>query len=292
MFKIRGLGSVAVESPQYKIWDEIGPEVFAMQVSTPASDGAVRLRIDDYDYRVSVHPGAENRLRYLGWELMDDPDVDEAAAVLKQHGVEVEYGTPEECSERRVHRFVHFVDPGGIRHELFSGALQKFRTFGSPRRHSGFITGDQGLGHVVVTVPDPEAENAFLTDVLGFKLTDAVLGSFGRITFYHINPRHHSIATTAGPTGLNHIMLQCQDINDVGIAHDIVNTREDMPLALTLGRHSTDQMLSFYVQTPTGFNIEYGWGGIRLDDTWVPTETQLPAEIWGHKWLDPAGNPA
>jgi extradiol dioxygenase len=292
MFKIRGLGYVATESPRYKAWDEIGPDVFAMQVSTPASDGAVRLRVDDYDYRISVHPGDQDRLRCLGWELMDDPHVDGAAEVLRKHGIEVTHGTPEECQERRVRRFVHFTDPGGIRQELFSGALQKFRTFHQPRRHSGFVTGDQGLGHVVVNVPDPEAENAFLADVLGFQLTDTVAAPFGRISFFHINPRHHSIATAPGPTALHHIMIQCADVNDVGIAHDLVNSRDDMPLTLTLGRHSTDQMLSFYVQTPTGFNIEYGWGGIRLDETWVPTETQLPAEIWGHKMLVPDADPA
>jgi extradiol dioxygenase len=239
-----------------------------------------------------VHPSDEDRLRCLGWELYDDTHVDGAAEALRGHGVDVTYGTEAECAERRVHRFIGFTSPGGIRHEMFSGALQKFRTFNSPRQHAGFVTGDQGLGHVVVTVPDPDAENAFLTGVLGFRLTDAVLGPFGRIVFFHANPRHHSIATAPGPTGLNHLMIQCADINDVGIAHDVVNGRDDMPLTLTLGRHSTDQMLSFYVQTPTGFNIEYGWGGIRLDDTWVPTETQLPAEIWGHKWLTPDADPA
>jgi extradiol dioxygenase len=292
MFRIRGLGYVATESPEYKVWDEIGPDVFAMQISAPASDGAVRLRTDDYDYRISVHPGEQNRLRCLGWELVDDTQVDAAAEDLQRHNVEVALGTAEECEERRVHRFVHFVDPGGIRHELFTGALQKFRSFNPARRHGGFVTGDQGLGHVVVNVPDPDAENAFLTEVLGFRLTDSVLGPFGRIFFFHINPRHHSIATTAGPTSLHHIMIQCEDINDVGIAHDLVTSRDDMPLTLTLGRHSTDQMLSFYVQTPTGFNIEYGWGGLRLDDTWVPTTTRLPAEIWGHKWLTPDADPA
>ena len=39
----------------------------------------------------------------------------------------------------------------------------------------------------------------------------------------------------------------------------------------SLGQHSNDPMLSFYVQSPAGFNIELGWKGLMVDDdTWTP----------------------
>ena len=38
---------------------------------------------------------------------------------------------------------------------------------------------------------------------------------------------------------------------------------------MTLGRHTNDLMTSFYVRTPSGFEIEYGTGGLVVDDdTW------------------------
>ena len=42
-------------------------------------------------------------------------------------------------------------------------------------------------------------------------------------------------------------------------------------------------MVSFYVKTPAGFDIEYGWGGIAVDDaTWRVGQYDRPS-IWGHK---------
>jgi 3,4-dihydroxy-9,10-secoandrosta-1,3,5(10)-triene-9,17-dione 4,5-dioxygenase len=42
-------------------------------------------------------------------------------------------------------------------------------------------------------------------------------------------------------------------------------------------------MVSFYVQSPAGFAIEYGCGGIAVDDTtWRVGYYDRPS-IWGHK---------
>jgi hypothetical protein len=50
----------------------------------------------------------------------------------------------------------------------------------------------------------------------------------------------------------------------------------------TLGRHSNDLAVSFYVRTPSGVQVEYGSGGVDIDDeTWVPHRfTQ--GDLWGH----------
>jgi hypothetical protein len=37
------------------------------------------------------------------------------------------------------------------------------------------------------------------------------------------------------------------------------------------------------MQTPSGFDIEYGFGGLQIDDeTWQTTSYDKPS-IWGHK---------
>ena len=51
-----------------------------------------------------------------------------------------------------------------------------------------------------------------------------------------------------------------------------------------LGRHVNDQMISFYVQTPSGFRLEYGAGGLLIDpDTHVATR-YTDDKVWGHQW--------
>jgi extradiol dioxygenase len=283
---LRRLGYVGVESPQFRVWEEIGPDVFAMQLGVPAKDGAVRLKIDDYDYRISVHPGEVDRLAYLGWELTRIEDLEAAIAQLSDVGVAVSVASAEECAERRVSAMISFTNPAGLRFELYVGLYSCDRSFVSPRQHGGFKTGDGGLGHVGLSVPDPVAEDEFLRKVLGFRPTDTTYVPGMTVRFYHLNSRHHTLATLPSPglRGLQHIMVEVNEIDDVGIALDRIKSRKDMPFTLQLGRHSTDRMLSFYAATPCGFEIEYGWGGRTIDETWTPTATSFPSEIWGHQF--------
>jgi extradiol dioxygenase len=285
--KIRGLGYVGVQSPNQETWSDIGPDVFALQLADPGPDGAIRLKMDSFDYRIAVHQGESDELLYLGWELSSEGDIAAASETLDKVGIQWSVATAEECSDRGVLQMVKFIDPGGLPHELFIGLRENQRTFYPPRPFNGFVTGDQGLGHAGVYVADLEIEHEFLTGVLGFRLTDVVdTPMWGRIYFYHCNPRHHSLVTlpTDGKPGLQHLMLQVSDIDDLGISLDKVYRRPDLPVIISLGRHSTDRMLSYYVRTPSGFNVEYGWGALRLTDDWMPTQNGFPAELWGHKY--------
>ena len=45
-------------------------------------------------------------------------------------------------------------------------------------------------------------------------------------------------------------------------------------------------MTSFYSHTPSGFFVEYGWGGRVIDPaTWQPHETFDGPSFWGHERL-------
>ena len=59
---------------------------------------------------------------------------------------------------------------------------------------------------------------------------------------------------------------------------------------MSLGRHSGDYVTSFYTWNPSGFMVEYGWGGQVIDDsTWKPFERKHGPSLWGHdrKWMSP-----
>jgi hypothetical protein len=81
---------------------------------------------------------------------------------------------------------------------------------------------------------------------------------------------------------IHHIMVECADHNDVGLAYDRCQ-RAGVPIMMELGHHPNDKMFSFYMISPSGFAIEYGAGGIVVDDaTWtVKHYTEL--SDWGHK---------
>ncbi len=67
---------------------------------------------------------------------------------------------------------------------------------------------------------------------------------------------------------------------------DAQERRPGIPIASTLGRHTNDRMTSFYAVTPSGFQIEYGRGGVKIDDTTWDVRT-YDASTWGHR--TPAG---
>ena len=70
-----------------------------------------------------------------------------------------------------------------------------------------------------------------------------------------------------------HIMVEVDKLDDVGRALERVR-KHKAPLSATLGRHMNDQMVSFYVKSPGGFDVEYGCEGLQVDDAqWVARES-------------------
>ncbi len=153
-----------------------------------------------------------------------------------------------------------------------------------------------GLGHVVLPATAYDETAAFYTQLLGFRLTDRMRlgadeggGGGMRLDFFHCNRRHHSLALIEmpHPAGLSHLMLEVRDVDEVGYALDRCG-RAGVPLSATLGRHTNDEMVSFYMKSPSGFDIEYGFGGLCLDLNLnfdlggVSTSEITAVSHWGH----------
>lgn len=285
--KITGLGYLCVESPEAKEWERFGPEVLGMALTDDplGRSDTVVLTVDDRPGRVQVSAGEQNRLRCIGWELRSSDAFEAAVAELEQAGTPVQRGSDEDRVRAQVRDLARFTDPAGLHHEIFWGQLVVPGSFRPGRAMSGFLTEGQGLGHVVLVVPDLEQSLAFYKSVLGFVVSDEIDLAGNRVVFFHVNPRHHTLALMGIPglRGLHHLMVQTNSLDDVGTAHDLCQDR-GLPLAMTLGRHTNDHMLSFYVRSPSGFEVEYGWGASTVDDddSWTVTHMVSPS-IWGHR---------
>ena len=178
-------------------------------------------------------------------------------------------------------------DPNGIRLEFFHGPARA-----APHRSalmpSGFLTGEEGMGHIFLFVDDAERSVAFYRDVLGLRISDYVDATLGPNTihaiFFHANARHHSLAMTAAkaPKRLHHFMLEVNALDDVGAAFDR-SQDGGAPILLGLGRHPNDRMISFYGVTPAGFAFEIGHGGLKVDDATWPVRTYHAISEWGHR---------
>jgi 2,3-dihydroxybiphenyl 1,2-dioxygenase len=277
---IRSLAYVGFRSPAAEQWRTFGPEILGAQLADHP-EGAVALRIDERAARIVIHPGDRDDLAYVGWDCGDAEGLATTVARVEAAGFATRR-EPDAAAIRRVEGLASFVDPFGFRHELTHG-LRAVGPFVPGRPMSGFVTGEQGLGHLVFLVPDLDAGMRFYTETLGFLVSDHIEAGLS-LRFLHCNPRHHTLALSAVPgmVGMHHLMLEVADLDDVGRALDQVNAR-GLPLAMTLGRHTNDLMTSFYVRTPSGFEIEYGAGGRTIDDAHWTVQTYDAMSLWGHK---------
>jgi 3,4-dihydroxy-9,10-secoandrosta-1,3,5(10)-triene-9,17-dione 4,5-dioxygenase len=296
---IRSLGYLRIESADVAAWREFGVRILGMTEGRGPADGALYLRMDDFPARLVIVPGSRDRLIATGWEVADATALAAVRRALAEAGVAVKPGAQDELAARRVGEMLRFDDPAGNAVEVFCAAALEHRPAVSPYGNQ-FVTGDMGMGHVVLPVAGAaDAALAFYTNVLGFRLRDSmrmpaefVGGKPGDppawFRFLGCCPRHHSLALAPmpAPAGIVHLMTEVAALDDVGRALDRC-TRRGAPVSASLGRHANDLMVSFYVRTPGGFDIEYGTDGRLVDDaTWVSRETTA-VSLWGHAFVTP-----
>ena len=288
MSELLALGYVGVTSDKLDDWRSFATSLLGMQVGE-AGCGGLELRMDDHRQRFFVTPGSGEGCRLFGWEVLDAAALDRLGATLEAAGVRVTREPQSLAAQRGVAELIAFADPLGNRLEAFHGPVRVPEPFAPGRNISGFRTGALGLGHVVLTTGDIGKVMPFYRDVLGFRLSDYTLRPF-KAYFFHINARHHSLAMVeTGVDGVHHVMVELFSFDDMGQGYDIALTDPDR-VRVTLGRHTNDLMTSFYVVTPSGFMMEYGWGGRNIDPaTWQTFECDYGPSLWGHErsWLTP-----
>lgn len=290
---IRSLAYMRIEATDMDAWRTYGLKILGMVEGKGAVPGALYLRMDDFPARLVIVPGEKDRLLVSGWETANAAELQEIRSALDNAGVPYKEGTAEQIQDRRVDELIVFEDPSGNTLEAFHGAALEHRRVVSPYGHK-FVTGEQGLGHVVLSTDDDEVSLRFYRDVLGFRLRDSMRlppqmmgrpadGPPAWLRFFGCNPRHHSLAFLPMPTpsGIVHLMIEVENSDDVGLALDRA-LRKKVPMSATLGRHVNDLMLSFYMKTPGGFDIEFGCEGRQVEDEdWVARESTA-VSLWGH----------
>ena len=290
---IRSLAYLRIGATDVPAWREYGLKVLGMIEGKGTHADALYLRMDDFPARLVIAPHESDKLLVSGWETANAADLQSVRDSLSAAGVPFKEGTAEQLADRRVDELIVFQDPSGNTLEAFHGAALEHRRVVSPYGHK-FVTGEQGLGHVVLSTRDDEESLRFYRDVLGFRLRDSMRmppqmvgrpadGKPAWLRFFGCNPRHHSLAFLPMPTpsGIVHLMIEVENSDDVGLALDRA-LRKKVKMSATLGRHVNDKMLSFYMKTPGGFDVEFGCEGLQVEDgDWIARESTA-VSLWGH----------
>jgi 3,4-dihydroxy-9,10-secoandrosta-1,3,5(10)-triene-9,17-dione 4,5-dioxygenase len=292
---VSSLGYLRLASDDVEAWRRFAGELLGMQSVKGDSSTSAYFRMDGHPHRLVVSQAAESKLEAVGFQVAGPEDFAATVAAVEATGTKVTGLDAAECRDRRVTEAVRFDDPAGNPLELFWGVALAHDDV-SLSKVSSFVTGDQGMGHVVLTVGDGPASYEFYTRTLGFvgrntmrlPAAPAPDGTprFETLWFLGCNPRHHTVGILpmAGPGRLIHFMVEMATLDDVGRAWDRVE-RLEIPVMQTLGRHTNDRMVSFYVISPGGFAVEIGFDGLRIDEE-VPMYEITSGEFWGHKFIN------
>jgi len=285
---LQSLGYMVVPGQDLDAWSVWAPKVFGLQLADRSASTRV-FRMDDYQHRFAIDQGAQGPT--YGWEVADGRDMDAMAARLEAGGVKVTRGSRALAAQRCVKDLITLSDPVGNSLEIFHGPARASTPFQPARTMRGFRTGELGMGHVACffSLAHYEETSRFYKELLGFRVSDYRQVDGKRVhEFLHINPREHSmvIAAIGDTTRLHHIMMEMQFLDDVGQSYDIVNRDYYNRIAATMGRHNNDLMTSFYVRSPSEFQMECGWGGLLIDPKrWQEAEWPNSGDFWGHQLM-------
>ncbi|WP_431240219.1 biphenyl-2,3-diol 1,2-dioxygenase [Mycolicibacterium aichiense] len=293
MSLIKGLGYVTVAATDIGRWRHFAFDVLGFAEGKGPDDTALYLRMDERAARIVIVPGGVDKILTVGWEVRDHADLERVKAALDTAGIPFTQLSLDEADARRVEEVIAFGDPAGTSLEVFHGAVLDHSPVVTPFG-ANFVTGAQGLGHVVLPALDVNGLFDFYTDVLGFVSRGAfrvpVPPEFGpvRVRFMGVNQRHHSLAICPAQTlrdpGLIHLMVEVDSLDAVGQALDRVNSA-GYQLSSTLGRHTNDKMVSFYVRAPGDWDIEFGTAGMLVDESHYTAEEITADSYWGHQWV-------
>jgi 2,3-dihydroxybiphenyl 1,2-dioxygenase len=270
-----------------------GVDALGLHLDTTAPDGVAAFRIDAHQRRLVVAPGPYEDVTALGWQVDDEATLEAIRARLARRGVPLADGDAESARLRGVERYWHCTGPKRLSFEFY---IAPVLARGEPcMATSGFETGAGGMGHVAITSREPAAMLEFWQAIFDARVSDRIEDRLDGIgfdfTFLRLNERHHSVAIAATRglrmdpirTRIHHLNLQAATLDDVTAAY--LRCRDlGLRIANAIGQHPNDRELSFYVESPSGFEVELGWNPIVVQDepAWQVARYR-GISLWGHQ---------
>lgn len=296
--RISELSYVGIGVRDMPAWARYAREVLGLRPADDSPPGGMQWRMDAQAARLVLVDGQADDLAFIGWRVADPAALHDFGAHLDAQGCSWQWGSDEEQHLRGVERLLHFRDPSGNRHEVCCGPRPAASAGDGPHEDLGFVTGDLGLGHVVLTTGDYSRMLDFAQRVLGLGLRDRIaldlgVGMHFELTFFHANARHHSLGIAPPAPGdetpkrLHHLMLEVSSLDRVGQARDRC-LEHGHTVVMDIGRHPNDALVSYYGDSPARLLVEVGWGGMRIDTAGAEPRTYDRVSVWGHRPLGPA----
>jgi catechol 2,3-dioxygenase-like lactoylglutathione lyase family enzyme len=279
---ISSVGHIALRVPDLDAAVSHATEVLGLLEVERTADGAYltqpsHLRYPTPHHSVQYLEGDETALDHIGLVATDEAALGELRDRLARTGVKVISDVPEEPGLMAA---IRFAGPDGHVFEVYAGMEERERPGAAhavrPRR----------LGHVTINVGQSvDSSLAFLTDVLGFRISDYIGVPRPVVAFLRCNPLHHGIALAVGAPGLHHYAFELATAQELASIGDVLD-QAGRSYIWGPGRHGAGDNIATYHLDAAGAMVEhYTDMQLIFDDDWEPrswsVEDPRTANTWG-----------
>lgn len=219
-----------------------------------SNEQSTALRCSRDHHNLMLYQASEPGIKRIGLELESAADLAAAKKHVAGLGLAIETVSADELKSLRTVAAFRFRLPGsGLCIEFFVQMMFLAKAY------EPTVTKIERLGHVVLNVADFDQTVGFLTDKLGFRISDFVPG-FAAFMRCWPNPLHHSLAILAGGDDhLNHVNFMVKDIDDIGSAMNRMK-KADVEIVFGPGRHLPSESIFLYFLDPDRMTVEYSYG--------------------------------
>ena len=227
---------------------------------------------EPFAYSLVLEESTDNRLVEIGFQVRDDADLARLAGLVEQAGVAVERSLAGAELET-LGASIAFAIPGGPRLRLYADMAQPGYVTGydspdwvTPRAVRG-TPAPFFLNHVGFTAPDPQAAVAFLTQALGFVVSERIDSADGKLLsalLFRMSKEvgGQELAVFPGPAGrLHHIAFTKEDPNDILIDGQYLREAGVNIDIYGPTRQSYGKTFSLHFHDPFGVRLELCSGG-------------------------------
>lgn len=277
---LHGLAEITLGVPNIEATKQFYREFGLTESSTAdaagvfaTSDGGDQLRIVEQPYR---------RLVEFAVAADDADDVERIRRAAQAYGVDIT--DHPDGSISMIEPIVGIRAKVSIRERIVQAEPYQWKAMNSPGNPARSGTRapaifEQGaaqprkLGHVLYTSPDFGASMRFLTDVLGFKVSDT---SAGMIAFLRCGTDHHNVGLINAPVPFfHHSSWQVNDVDEIGRGAQNLLAVDPTRDIWGLGRHFLGSNLFWYFRDPAGNFAEY-----YADLDQIPDDAEWDARDW------------
>ena len=233
--------------------------------------GRVYLRCNANHHAVVLIPSSEAGIDHFALDVGSEAELEVAANALSHAGIAYETERVGETGQGTVLRL---RDPDGYTVELIGGMAQTSPNYG-PR-----AVQPRKLGHVTLLVDSCKRSASFYSEVLGFRVSDAVEDIF---LWMRCNPDHHGLAFAKGEPGrMHHFAFEVVDFSYLARQAEHL-MQHGYSLLYGPGRHGPGENQFEYFRDPERNMVEF-----MCDIQQIWNDAVYVPKVWNtqEKWIN------